>query len=342
MKVLEIQKKSEDFVIEIKDSSINVEDIMRELESSLSKRNVSKDEIERISGFRFSPKSLAGFREFDPSFTANLFEKGISVPKFTNPSLWFIKGPLKWIVVKLVEVYSFVDKKLSENRIRAFYNVLHELILLRSKHEALMQRYEKFYKDFLELQALINEKVQPDFEISVVRYQNSKHIDESDEMILKELSSNTKKTLILFPEWGDFLLKLRAEKISFESVSFSKHQFEYIKKEITDNVQFSEDLVSIDFSEFDSIVFQCNANLIPNWKIELLLKTILEKSKKNTKVFLRFSEKEISCNSPFQPSHPTKIVFSEVRPYLKNLGYKEIVEYEKKEDGFYLFSFYTD
>jgi hypothetical protein len=55
---------------------------------------------------------------------ANAFEKGISPPKFTNPKLWFIRGPIKWVFVSLVNLYSFIDKKLSENRIRAFFSVL--------------------------------------------------------------------------------------------------------------------------------------------------------------------------------------------------------------------------
>jgi len=339
---LENHKKSGETIFEIKDSGINVEEIMQELESSLKKRNVTREEIERISNQSFSPKSPAGFREFDPAFTANLFEKGISAPKFTNPSLWFIKGPFKWMVVKLVEIYSFVDKKLSENRIRAFYNVLHELILLRSKHETLLKRYERFYKEFLELKAIIQEKVQPDFEISVIQYKNPKLIEESDEIILEEISKNSKNTLVLFPEWGDFLLKLRTKKIQFDSISFSKNQFDHIKKQITDNVRFTDDLASLNFSGFDSIVFQSNINLIPNWKIELLLKRIAEKSDKPTKVYLRFSEKDISSNSPFQPSYPTRVDLSEIRPFLKNLGYKNIQELETEKDGFHLFMFAVD
>ncbi len=336
-KLLEKPNLPNSSIFEIKDSSVNIQEIMDEIESSLKARNISKAEIDRISKFSFAPKSPAGFREFDPSYTAHLFEKGISAPKFTNPSLWFVKGPIKWIVVKLVEIYSFVDKKLSENRIRAFYNLIHELIYLRLQNEALTNRYEKFYKDFLELKALVQDKVQPDFEISLVQSLNS-GFRQIDDKILEDLSKNSKNVLILYPDWGEFLLKLRTKKIDFRAVSFSKNQFDHIKKEITDNILFS-DLDCAEFSGFDSIVIACNANLIANWKIELLLKNLSERGDKNAKIYLRFNEKEISSNAPFQPAYPTKIDRANLSPYLRNTGYKDVTEWESEDGEYCIFTF---
>ena len=138
-------------VFEIQNSDINVPEIMREIEASLKKRSIDKNEIERIAKLKLSADSPAGHREFDPSLTANLFEKGIAPPKFTNPHLWFIRGPLKWAIVKFTEIYSLVDKKLSENRIKAFYSVLHELILLKNKHQRLENKFNELYKHVVEL-----------------------------------------------------------------------------------------------------------------------------------------------------------------------------------------------
>ena len=76
-------------IFEIQNSEINVAEIMREIESNLRQRSIDKSEIDRIAKLKLSSDSPAGHREFDPSLTANLFEKGIAPPKFSNPRYWF-------------------------------------------------------------------------------------------------------------------------------------------------------------------------------------------------------------------------------------------------------------
>lgn len=48
---------------------------MHEIESNLRQRSIDKSEIDRIAKLKLSSDSPAGHREFDPSLTANLFEK---------------------------------------------------------------------------------------------------------------------------------------------------------------------------------------------------------------------------------------------------------------------------
>ncbi|MCE9501170.1 MAG: hypothetical protein K8R21_11840 [Leptospira sp.] len=328
-------------IFEIHDSSINVKELMEEIEKNLKLRNVSEDEILRISSAKFSPESPAGFRQFDPSFTVNLFEKGISPPKFTNPSLWFIKGPLKWLLIKFVDLYSVIDKKLSEKRIKAFYNVVHELIVLKSRQETLLNRFEGFYKDYIDLKVKIGEQVNPDFAFSVTGHLPEKYSDKSDTRILDLLNSNS-KTLVLFPEWGEFLNKLKIREIKFNSIAFNPMEFRYIKKNVTDEIrliEFPDFEPDISFSGISDIILQCNACILPDWVLEKILKTISEFSKSETKIYFRYSNSEISFLKPFRKNYLTTIDPDSLKIYLKSIGFKNIVKHETSKDEFSLITF---
>lgn len=127
-----------DELFKVSNMNLDAKEIMREIESRIRIRSIDKEELEKILKQKIhSDINSIGFRAFDPAYTANLYEKGISPPKFTNPKLWFIKGPIKWFVVKLIQGYGFLDQKLSRNKVKAFYSVLHELIALRRKVEEL-------------------------------------------------------------------------------------------------------------------------------------------------------------------------------------------------------------
>ncbi len=143
-----IEKSPHEPFFQIHDPEINVEEIMEDIESKLKSRDISKEDVERISKLRLSPFSKNSLREFDASLSANLFEKGISPPKFTNPKLWFFKGPLRWMLSKFVDFYALVDKKLSENRVRAFFQLLHEVVILKKRQDLLGQKLDEFYQEY--------------------------------------------------------------------------------------------------------------------------------------------------------------------------------------------------
>jgi hypothetical protein len=212
-------------IFEIQNSDINVAEIMREIDSSLRQRSINKTDIERIAKLKLSSDSPAGHREFDPSLTANLFEKGIAPPKFTNPRYWFIKGPLKWMIVKFTEFYSLVDKKLSENRIKAFYSVLHELILLKANHRRLEQKISDLYKHVVDIRSNYPNTFQNNF------YDNNKPLSDgfqqSDLRILSLLRKD-KATLVLLPDWDNFLNLLKLNQIPFQVVVQNKNQIQLL------------------------------------------------------------------------------------------------------------------
>ena len=324
-------------IFEIQNSEINVADIMREIELNLKQRSIDKNEIERISKLKLSSDSPAGYREFDPSLTANLFEKGIAPPKFTNPRYWFIKGPLKWVIIKVAEFYSLVDKKLSENRIKAFYSVLHELILLKAKHQRLESKLAELYKHVVELKASKNAEFQINF------YDNynllSDRYSESDTRILSILKKE-KPSLILLPDWENFLNLLKLNRIDFHAIVSNKNQFNYIEKQITNHVSFVEGIYEFtQYENYSNIILYCNACLLPVPLLEKIVTLIMEKADSGTQCFIRFTNYSINNHSPFQENFPTQIDTEKVYSYLNDIGFRNIIFHSVSKEEMELISF---
>ena len=325
-------------VFEIQNSDINVREIMADIESSLKKRPIDKNEIERIAKLKLSADSPAGHREFDPSLTANLFEKGIAPPKFTNPRLWFIRGPLKWAIVKFTETYSLVDKKLSENRIKAFYSVLHELILLKTKNQRLEKKLDELYKQVVELRTT----TRPSF-FQNEYYDNNRPLEESfNKSNLRILSflKKDKPTLVLLPDWENFLNLLKVNRISFHVLVQNKIQFDYIKTQITNEVTNTNSIQNfLDYRNYSNLILHCNACLLPAWILESLLLSWKENADSGTNCFIRFSNFSLDFHSPFQENYLTRIDLEKLLSYLKELGFKNIISHSVEKDEMELISF---
>ncbi|TGK02987.1 hypothetical protein EHQ53_05855 [Leptospira langatensis] len=325
-------------IIEIKDSSVNVRELMEEIESRLARKPVSKEELDRLSRWKFSPQSPEGYREFDAAETAHLFEKGISPPKFTNPRFKYIRGPIRWAFIKLIELYSFLDKKLSENRTRAFYSVLNELILLRGDHEKLKRKFEKFYNEFVELNYSLKREISPDFVWSNEFLYEEESLEESETVILSRLNPGD-SVLAINPEWGKFLKQLLKAQIEFKAIVWNSAQYSYIKEHITNSIQY------LSFDEMlpapplpTKIVSHSNLCLLPNWVLEKLFKSLATKTSPGTEFIFRYSNYSNRLVSPFQPVLLTQIEDSALREFIHKLGFKNIVE-TKSNDGFVVLSF---
>lgn len=211
--------------IEISDPTIDVEQILKSIESNLSQSSFDLESLAKLQNQRFTPISPEGFRAFDPLAAANAFEKGISPPKFTNPKLWFIRGPIKWVFVSLVNLYSFIDKKLSENRIRAFFSVLHELIRLNRK-------LKQIESQLTFLQSSMNtEKGKAEFQLDS---DNAFYFDlNSAALGLEDLFKKLNKSelyVILLPESGDSLVFFEREQIAYDCYSPNEKIVNSLKK----------------------------------------------------------------------------------------------------------------
>jgi hypothetical protein len=326
-------------IFEIQNSEINVSELMQEIESNLKQRLIDKTEIERIAKLKISADSPAGHREFDPSLTANLFEKGIAPPKFSNPRYWFIRGPLKWAIVKFTEIYSIVDKKLSENRIKAFYSVLHELILLKVKHSKLEKKVNELYNHIIELRTA----TRPNF-FQNEFYDNNKPLEEcfrKSNLHILSLLKKEKATLVLLPDWENFLNLLKVNTIQFHVIVQNKIQFDYIHSQITNRITNISSIHSYtDFKNYSNIVLHCNACLLPAWVLENILLIFKMNADSSTQFFLRFSNSAINYHSPFQENYQTRIELEKLLNYLQEAGFKNVVSHftEKEELNLITFS----
>ena len=317
-----VKKKSKD-IFEIYDTNINVTEIMEEIESSLKRMAVDKEEIERISRLRFSPGSPSGYREFDSLGTANLFENGVSIPKFTNPSLWFVKGPLQWIITKIISFYAVIEKKLSENRIRAFYNVIHELVLLKNKVNRLQEKLDIFYSDFSEMMARLKTGLNPEYFVSDGMYDRDyeKH---KTELVLSHIEKKD-QVLVLYPGWGWILSALSEKGCRFNSVTDSEYKFRFIKKEISSAIELKNSLLDFtDYKKYNKIIIYRNLAFIPGWVIDSLLQKIKKLAAIKTELIIIYNNFPETAIFPFESAGITKVNEEKLSLYLKESGFNGI------------------
>ncbi len=332
-----MSKENDLNLFEIQDSSINVQEIIEELESTIRKMDVDSEEISRISNLKPKELNERNSRFFDPAYTATLFEKGISPPKFTNPSLWFIKGPLRWIIVKFIEFYSLFDKKVSENRIKAFYSVIYELVDLKKKYESLYEKLEEIQKDILILKQNHTsfQKSRPS-SISLVSTDVNKKFN--DKIINK--FTKTDFILILYPDDENLLKELEFSNIPFLALTEDKEQYTYLKLNITKNVELLDSILNYQsYKDFNHIVFASNLCLFSGWLIQKIIYNIWEFSSSKTTVYLKYTNSALTNYSPFQEVYRTKIVPELLIYKLRELGFKNVVHHTSLEDEYSLITF---
>lgn len=324
-------------IFEIQGSDINVKEIMEEIESRIKLRKIDLEELERISKLKIQPSS-GGARSFDPAFTANLFQKGVSTPSFSNPAYWFVRGPIKWFITKFVFLYSLFDKKISDNRIRAFYNVVHELIELRAKCNRLEKKLEEVTKDYIELRSSLGKN-----QYDVLTYDHGRiyqeFISKSNKRILDLLNENN-KLLLLFAEPDSIIYLLEHRRISFQLFTDNPDTFQFIKKNYTANILYIQDYREFkEYALYDTIVLYGNACKLPGWLLQKLILNLWTFTKPGTRIFFRFSNSAITFHSPFQEVYLTRVSPELLIHFLKDFGFKNIVHHVVDEDEFELFTF---
>jgi len=308
--------------LEIRDPQLNVSEIVREIESKIPRNPKESIDLNELTKLSYKPESPAGFRKFDPAGTAHLFEKGISAPKFTNPKLWFIKGPIKYVILRIISVYSLVDKKLSENRIRAFFSVLHELVRLGKRMNQLEKRFDGFYRDHL-LQSKTKD-IGLGFGWATSEYFVDSGLDEDWSNVIQDLKES-KSISVLFPEWGELLKQCSIHKYKFQSFSHSELQTELIRKRVTANIQKIESTFPLNgyLPKESDVIINKPLGTFPALFLEKLFSELSSNMSNGFHLYFMIHEKKLSQNSPFIESQLCTINLKELSDYMNRLGFVE-------------------
>jgi len=298
---------------------VDVAGIMEEIESELGKISVEKSELEKIARLSFTPPSPAGLGKFDPLGTASLFEKGISPPGFTNPRFRFVRGPLKWLVLKLVNLYAMVDRKLSENRTRAFYNIVHEIIMLKNRMDVLNERIESVY-DKLDSVLKKNSSDTSGLYVSGNFFLRGKNSRDND--IVSRLKKV--KTLVLLPEWGEFLDELKKQGIPFSSMAADKNSLDYIRKNFDSSARLADESGFRQWKSYGQIVVYQGMDTLSSVELENLFSLIKKHCSSGTVVVMNYAAAK--TNLPFEDNRRITVRPEQLKSYLRERGFAGITD----------------
>ena len=325
-------------IFEIQDSDINVSELMSEIESNLRRRNIDPADIEKIARIKLTPEVPISKREFDPSETAHNFEKGISPPGFTNPIFKYIRGPLRYLLIKFIEAYSLFDKKVSENRIRAFFSVVYELVVLRKKYETLERKFFEFYREHNDLKSIVLGKRDDNSYFNPFNPLDDT-ISKSNDRIINLINSG-ENTLILLPEYDTLLQKLQLKQVPFNAILRHAKDYDYFKKNISSKVELIERLENFqNFSGYKNIILSVNACKLPGWLLEKFIFSLIRLSDTDSRIFFRYSNSSLTYHSPFQENYQTRISNELFFHFLKETGFKNIVRHTVDDGELSLITF---
>ncbi|PJZ84449.1 LIC_10202 family protein [Leptospira harrisiae] len=316
--------------VEVRDPQLNVSELVQKIESKIPLDPGQIPNWQELTKISYKPESPQGFRKFDPAGTAHLFEKGISSPKFSNPKFWFIKGPIKYIVNRLISVYGLIDKKLSENRIRAFFSVLHELVRLSKRIEQIENRFDGFYRDHL----LNNHSDElPNFGWAANSYFIDSGSNPTWKIALEDISK-TKAITVLFPEWGDILKQLSILKVPFQCITSFENEFQFIQSKITATVQLEKKLFPLNqiLKKPTDILVYLPLNRFPSFWIERIFAEISNSMINGNNLYFSVSTKPSDTNRPFRDLQVSEIDLECLPSYLETLGFNQVRDLSTTED----------
>ena len=144
-------------IFEIHAPGIDTSQVIASVEKRLEERGYDPDETKRIEELSFAPVSPAAEHGFDPAVTTELFERPVSAPDFKSLKYRRFPAPFRKGARWLFQFLSSVNEKLSQNRVQAFYNVVHEIISVNHRLKRLQRRFEALAADNLELRRRLND-----------------------------------------------------------------------------------------------------------------------------------------------------------------------------------------
>lgn len=325
-------------LIEIHDTEINAAELVKEIEERLFRRQIDIHEIERIARLDTSPSSPLGSRKFDPLETSHLFDKGIAPPKFTNPVFRYVPAPVRWLISKFIDGYSLFDKKVSENRIRAFYSAVYEIVLLRKKLNEMDRKLSDLIQNYSELKAgIISDHSLPVNFDPVKPY--DAELSESARRIIS-LTESQKKTLIVHPDNDSLSLQIIRKCPDTDVLIRDRKQEDFFRQNVTSRFRYVGNIHDFeDYSEYQIIILAYNASRYSGWINERVLFKIFQKASSGTVIFFRFSNSAQNFYSPFQENFPTRIQQEILINYLHELGFRTVSRHNVSEEESELITF---
>lgn len=142
-------------IFQINAPGIDVQALIREVEADTVRR-FGADESARVASLSFTPSPSRG-GAFDPVDTGELFERPVDSPDFQSAKYRFVKGPLRWVARFLFKWASALFDKLSENKVLAFYHVVHEAIALNHRLGRLSDEIQSLVAENMRLRAALME-----------------------------------------------------------------------------------------------------------------------------------------------------------------------------------------
>lgn len=134
-------------IFEIHAANVDTREILDRIEARLAERGYDPQDVERVRRLSFTPVPPAREYGFDPAAVTELFERPVAAPNFSSPKFARFRGPMKWLARVLFQFFSNLHDKLNQNKIQAFYNVVHELIAVNYRYERLLERLEHLQRE---------------------------------------------------------------------------------------------------------------------------------------------------------------------------------------------------
>ena len=134
-------------IFEIHATDVDTREVLERIEARVAQRGDDPAEVEWVRQLSFTPVPPAREYGFDPAGVTELFERPVAAPDFNSPKFARFRGPLKWVARVLFRFFSNLHDKLNQNKIHAFYNVVHELIAVNYRHERLLERFEHLQRE---------------------------------------------------------------------------------------------------------------------------------------------------------------------------------------------------
>ncbi len=300
-------------------------------------RDSMSDEIQRVQDLDFSPDNKDRMSGFNPSRTTNLFEGQVSPPDFSSSKYKYLPRVFRRLASRIFPVFAVLYDKLSEKKIQAFYDVVHELMAINHRYNKLHQEFQELLKENIKLQTLMTEAVEDNQGklTDSSGYINIMSLPEAliacnERSVNHLLPLSHGNILVVDDNWGEFASLLKQKDFRNISVSLASLENQKFIKSISDIKVIpgtaAVALAVIPEESLDAVAIPDISRI--SGRPEYFFDNLSSRLKSGGILFIRY----ISTvkDSPFHVRNGWDITLSEMREYCISRGF--IVEEEDAPD----------